>query len=94
MADLVSVLVEVYGLVQGVFFRDSVLRQARELEITGYVRNLPDGRTVEVTAEGERNRLEKLIDYLRVGPSRASVDRLDVSWSDYTGNYPRFEIKH
>jgi len=59
MSELVSVQVKVHGFVQGVFFRDFTSRQAKGLGVTGYVRNLPGGRIVEVQAEGERKKLEK-----------------------------------
>lgn len=94
MSDLVSVQVKVYGFVQGVFFRDFTSRRARDLDLTGYVRNLPGGRTVEVQAEGERGKLEELISRLKIGPSGASVESMDVGWSDYTGNYSNFSIRY
>lgn len=94
MSDLASVQLKVYGLVQGVFFRDFTSQRARELGLTGYVRNLPGGRIVEVRAEGERKKLEELIDYLEIGSPGASVERVNVSWSDYTGNYPHFGIRY
>lgn len=93
MSDLASVQVTVYGRVQGVYFRAFVFRQATELDLTGYVRNLPQ-RTVEVHAEGERKQLEKLIDHLKVGPPAAKVERVVTSWSEYTGSYPRFSVKY
>ena len=71
MADLALVQATVYGRVQGVFFRSFVSRQATQLGLTGYVRNLPDGRAVEVHAEGERKQLEELISYLKIGPPGA-----------------------
>ncbi len=94
MSDLVSVQVKVYGFVQGVFFRDFTSRRARELGITGYVRNLPGGTTVEIRAEGEREKLEELITCLKIGPPRAKVEKVDASWSDYTGNYSHFSIRY
>lgn len=93
MSDLSSVQATVYGRVQGVYFRAFVSRRARELGLTGYVRNTPD-RAVEVYAEGERKQLEKLIDYLKVGPSSARVDKVVVDWSEYAGNYPGFNISY
>ena len=90
--DLASVQAIVYGRVQGVYFRAFVVRQARELGLTGYVRNLPDWKTVEVQAEGERNKLERLISYLKVGPPGARVERVETNWSDCTGSYPDFKI--
>lgn len=94
MTDLASLRAIVYGRVQRVYFRDFTSRQAAELGLTGYVRNLPDGRAVEVQAEGERNKLERLIDQLKVGPPRARVERVETNWSEYTGNYSGFSTKY
>ncbi len=93
MTDLASLQATVHGRVQGVFFRAFVHRCARQLGLSGYARNLPDG-AVEVWAEGERQQLEKLVGYLRVGPSGAGVDKVVTSWSEYTGNYTGFGIRH
>jgi len=93
MTDLASVRVIVYGFVQGVFFRDFTSRRARELGLTGYVRNLRDVEAVEVQAEGERKQLEKLIGYLEVGPPSARVTRVATEWSEYTGSYSGFRIR-
>jgi len=82
----------VYGVVQGVNFRAFVLRHARVLGLTGYVRNLPLG-TVEVMAEGDREQLERLLKQLEVGPRGARVERVELSWPQYTGSYTRFEIR-
>ena len=94
MTDLASVRATVNGRVQGVFFRAFVSERAAELGLTGYVRNLPDGRAVEVQAEGEREQLEKLIAYLKVGPPSANVQEVVTEWSEYTGNYSRFTIRY
>jgi len=94
MSDLFSVQVIICGRVQGVFFRSFTSRQASKLGITGYARNLYDGRTVEVQAEGEKTKLEELIDNLKKGPPGAKVERIDITWSDYTGNYSHFSIKY
>jgi len=93
-ADLASVHAIVYGYVQGVFFRTFVSRRANELGLTGYVRNLPNGEAVEVRAEGERERLEELIGYLKVGPPAARVERVVTTWSEYTGSYSHFNIRY
>jgi len=94
MADLASVRVVVYGYVQGVFFRAFASRQATKLGISGYVRNLPCREAVEVQAEGERKQLEKLIDYLKLGPPAARVGKVVTNWSKYTGSYPGFSIRY
>ena len=82
------------GRVQGVGFRDYVYARARFLGLTGYVRNLPDGRSLEVVAEGPRSDLEQLLDYLRDGPRLARVDAIDKEWGAATGSYGRFGIAH
>ena len=93
MTDLASVQVIVYGRVQGVYFRAFTARHAAELGLTGYVRNLPDRKTVEVQAEGERNKLERLIDSLKVGLPAAKVEKVVTNWSEYTGIYTDFSIR-
>ena len=94
MTDLASVRVMVYGRVQGVFFRAFTSRQASELGLSGYVRNLPDGKAVEVQAEGERDRLKRLIDHLKDGPPGARVERVETTWAEYTGSYSGFSIRY
>ena len=91
--DLASVQATVYGYVQGVFFRAFASRRAKGLGLTGYARNLPGG-AVEVKAEGERKQLEELIGYLKVGPPGAKVEKVITNWSEYTGNYPGFNIRY
>ena len=66
----------VSGRVQGVFYRATTQRQAQTLGLTGWARNLPDGR-VEVLACGESQAVEKLKDWLWVGPARAEVTRVE-----------------
>jgi acylphosphatase len=94
MADLSAISVTVYGLVQGVFFRDYTRMQAQELGLTGYVRNLRSVEAVEVYAEGEKVGLEKLISYLKAGPPRARVERIEINWSEYSGNYTNFSVRY
>ncbi len=81
----------IIGLVQGVFFRREMTDLARRLRITGWVRNLPDGK-VEALAEGERARLDELIRFCHVGPRGAVVRKVEVEWSDYLGEFRGFRI--
>jgi acylphosphatase len=67
----------VAGRVQGVFFRASAARRARELGVAGHALNLEDG-TVEVFAVGVEDRVQALCDWLRVGPPAARVVQVDV----------------
>lgn len=67
----------VSGRVQGVFYRASTRQQAVGLGLSGYARNLPDGR-VEVLAVGESAAVRSLIDWLAQGPPAAQVSGVDV----------------
>jgi len=93
MTKKVSLHAIIHGRVQGVFFRDFIDTRANRLGITGYVRNLPDG-SVEVQAEGERERIEELIDCLRAGSPAAGVEKVVTAWSEYTGDYSSFNIRY
>lgn len=79
------------GLVQGVFFRREITDLARRLGIRGWVRNLPDGR-VEAIAEGEKSKLDELIQYCHSGPAGARVRNVEVEWRDYAGEFRSFKI--
>lgn len=83
----------VKGIVQGVGFRYFTVYQAQRIGgITGYVRNLRDG-SVEVVAEGEREKLEQLLAQLRKGPTGAHVTGVDVFWENPTGEFTNFGIR-
>lgn len=69
--------VVVHGLVQGVFFRDTVRRHAQSRGVAGWVQNNPDG-TVEAVFEGEAEPVERLVTFVHEGPSGAIVERVDV----------------
>ncbi len=91
--DLASLHAIVQGRVQGVFFRAFVHRQAMALGLTGYVRNLPQS-SVEVRAEGERDKLEELLKSLHQGPPGARVEKVEVSWGDYSGDFSSFRVRY
>ncbi len=88
--DPAAIRAIVKGRVQGVGFRDYVQIRARFLRLAGCVRNLPDGRAVEVIAEGTREALEQLIEHLREGPGMSRIDTIDVEWRTPTGEYHDF----
>ncbi len=81
------------GEVQGVGFRYFALRVAARHQITGTVRNLPDGR-VEVVAEGEREEMDEFKKELATGPRLADVSSLDEADIAVTGRYRDFRIDH
>lgn len=91
MSDSAAVHIYVSGKVQGVGFRYDTQRHALYLGLTGFTRNLPDGR-VEVEAEGDRKKIEDLIQHIRTGPPRAEVAAVDVSWKSPTGRFHDFSI--
>lgn len=66
------------GQVQGVFFRASTCEKARSLSLTGWVRNLSDGR-VEAIACGDEQQLAMLESWLHQGPTMSKVDSIDVT---------------
>ncbi len=84
----------VYGSVQGVFFRAFVRDEARAVGLKGVVRNLPDYQQVEIEAEGDRRRLEALLQKVKIGPPGARVERVETEWQPYRGKFTRFEIDY
>ncbi len=88
---LKQVQVVVRGRVQGVYFRASTQREAKRLGLTGWVKNRPDGN-VEVLAEGEEEGLKDLIAWANKGPSAARVERVEVRWRGFSGDYADFRI--
>jgi acylphosphatase len=83
----------VRGRVQGVNFRYYTQATARQLGVTGWVRNQDDG-AVEVTAEGTRAQLDKLLGFLRRGPPAARVTGVDVEWGAATGKFEGFHVTY
>ncbi|MDZ7260824.1 MAG: acylphosphatase [candidate division KSB1 bacterium] len=83
----------VEGMVQGVGFRYFVYRSAKQLNLRGFVRNLPNGK-VEVEVEGERGLVEELIKELKVGPRYADVQDLKIMWKEYQNKYQSFEVRY
>lgn len=73
---------KVLGKVQGVWYRDSTQKQAEQIGLTGWVRNLPDG-SVEVLACGEAEQLKQLRQWLLQGPQLARVDSVQAQQSDW-----------
>ena len=83
----------VSGRVQGVFFRSETQEEALRYGLTGWVRNLPDGK-VEAVFEGEKDRIDKLIEFCRRGPPGARVTNVEVVWENYTGEFRGFRIRY
>jgi acylphosphatase len=69
--------VKAHGRVQGVFFRDSVRREADRRGVAGWARNCSDG-TAEAVFEGDADAVEAMVAFVRAGPGHAEVSDVDV----------------
>ena len=83
----------VSGRVQGVFFRSETRDEAVKKNVTGWVKNLPNGR-VEAVFEGEKEDVEEVIEFCKRGPPGARVTKVDVHWQNFTGEFQNFNIKY
>jgi len=80
------------GRVQGVSFRANTRNVATNLDIKGWVRNLRDGR-VEVMAEGNKDKINDFIEFLKTGQDAAMIYKVDVRMEGYKGEFKDFTIK-
>jgi acylphosphatase len=92
MNDLISAEFVVSGIVQGVGFRYFVYRNATSLDLTGYVKNLPNGDVLTVV-EGRKDLVEELYNRLKIGPMRAYVKSVNQKYYGYQGRFETFEIR-
>jgi acylphosphatase len=93
MANLARAQVVISGRVQGVFFRAKTRDQAQARGLTGWVRNLPDGRVAAVF-EGDREKIDSMLDWCRKGPSYAAVDEVQTDWQPYQGEFQDFSVRY
>ena len=89
--DKAAFKVQITGIVQGVGFRYFTYQEVNRLELSGYVKNLPDGR-VEVFAEGQKNHLDQFLAILKEGPRFSTVENVDIEWQQYKNKF--VEIQH
>ena len=85
--------VKISGIVQGVFFRSNTQQIASALGLTGWVKNCNDG-SVEILAEGKKEKLEAFLEYCYRGPEGARVDKVDYKWLAAKGEFKDFKITH
>jgi len=83
----------VFGRVQGVLFRENTKKKAEKLGISGWVKNLRDGR-VEAVFEGNKPNVEEMVNWARRGPIWAKVDDFSVVWEDCRDEFKDFEIRY
>ena len=89
---MIRLKAEVFGKVQGVFYRVWTKRKADSLGLTGFVKNLPTG-SVLVVAEGEKEKLKEFLDFLWEGSPSAKVREVKASWEKATKEFSSFEIR-
>lgn len=83
--------VYVHGRVQGVFFRATTRDKARSLGVKGWVKNCLDGG-VEAVFEGEKDTVEKIVNWCKKGPEGAFVNHIDAHWEKCSGEFDEFSI--
>jgi acylphosphatase len=79
------------GRVQGVYYRETCRKKSERLGVAGWVQNLKDGR-VEAVFEGEKENVQKMVNWAKRGSLFASVESFDIIWEDYKGEFKKFEI--
>ena len=89
MREAIHIIIK--GEVQGVMYRYYAQMKARELGLTGYVRNLPDG-DVEILAEGDNGELMALAEWTKEGSPYSVVEEVIVRSMDYSGKWQDFYI--
>jgi len=92
MTENERVHIFISGRVQGVFFRSNTRKKAEKLGLTGWVNNLVDGR-VEAIFEGEKEKFEEMLKWLKRGPFLAKVENLEIIQEDYRGEFTDFKIR-
>ncbi len=93
MSENVRAKVLIKGLVQGVFFRYSTSVEAKKIGVTGWVRNVPGG-DVEAVIEGEREKVQRLVDWCHKGPPASRVDKVTIYWEEYREEFSDFSISY
>lgn len=83
----------VSGKVQGVYYRANTRDTAREKNVSGWVRNLDDGR-VEAVFEGDEDAVEAMVEWCHEGSPRAEVEDVEVEWEEATDEFDGFEIRY
>ena len=91
--EKISVQLLVIGKVQGVYFRYNLQQIAKKNSVFGWVRNLPDGR-VEALLEGNKDDVDKVIEWSQMGPENARVDDVKTDNLQYEGKFRDFVIQH
>lgn len=91
---MVRARLTIKGRVQGVFYRYSTVQAAKRIrDLTGWVRNLPNG-DVEALVEGDEKKVKELIEWCYEGPPASKVTDVIIAWEDYNGEFSDFTISY
>lgn len=93
MEEKIRVHAIISGRVQGVFFRMETQRAARRFGVCGWVRNRRDG-TVEALFEGDKDRVDAILDWCKQGPPHAHVTDVKADRREFAGEFETFEISY
>lgn len=81
------------GRVQGVFYRSETQKAASRHNVSGWVKNKRDG-TVEAVFEGPENDVSRMLEWCKTGSPQASVENVDVTWEEPTGEFSGFNVRY
>ncbi len=81
----------IFGNVQGIFFRTNIKRVALDLGLKGYVRN--SNEEVEAVFEAEEAKIEKILEFCRIGPIGAEVNKIEIKEEEFKGEFDDFKIE-
>ena len=81
----------VTGKVQGVFFRQALKVMAKKNDVSGWVKNLKDGR-VEAVLEGDQEKVSRLVEWSHGGPANARVEDVEIRNEKFTGEFSKFDV--
>ncbi len=93
MKEKIRAHVVVSGRVQGVYYRQNAVKQAQKLGLSGWIRNLSDGK-VEAVFEGGKENVEKIVNWAKKGPFFSRVSSLKIDWQEYKGEFNNFGVKY
>ena len=91
MTEYLRLHVFISGKVQGVYYRQNTTTRAQELNISGWIRNLKNGK-VEAVFEGEKSNVNKLLEWCYSGPKNAIVSNIEIVNEPFKKEYPNFQI--
>jgi len=85
--------IKIYGIVQGVFFRTNAMEKSTKLGLKGWVMNNKDG-SVEILADGKEEKIKELVEWCKIGPGLARIDRIEITEEKPKEKLHNFKIRY